>query len=100
MQKGWLSFILGFWLIVSAFIQTMHIPENMIIVGLLITIDGIFMLKKWDGLFLGIFGFWIMLSGFLFELATTWNFLTMGILVTFISFICIFHRRELHRATH
>jgi hypothetical protein len=100
MQKGWLSFILGIWLIISAFIQTMHIPGNMTIVGLLIAIDGFFVLRKWEGSLLGIFGMWLLFCGILFGLVNTLNFLIIGVLVTFFSFLCIYHRHLKYTAIH
>ena len=100
MWKGSLSLILGIWLMISAFFPTMHIPGNMTIVGLLIAIDGLFVLRKWEGSLLGLFGLWLFFCGILFGLVNTLNFLIMGVLVTIISFLCIYHRHLKYTAIH
>jgi len=100
MWKGCLSYILGIWLMISAFFPTMHIPGNITIVGLLIAMDGFFVLKKWEGSLLGIFGLWLFLCGILFGLVTMWNFLIMGLLVTILSLSCIYQRHLKYKAIY
>ena len=81
MWQGWINLVLGVWLIISGLILSLQAPVNMIIVGILVAIFGLWVYKMWQGVANGILGVWIFLSGLFFNLAVTVNFIIVGIVI-------------------
>jgi hypothetical protein len=96
MWQGWISLIIGVWLIISGLISALQGPVNLVLFGLLAAIIGFFFLKGWEGTVSGILGVWLIISGFISGFITAPNFIVMGIVIAILSLIRIFH---LHRGT-
>ena len=94
MWQGWISLLIGVWLIFSGLFSGLQSPFNLVFFGLLILILGFFLLKGWEGIVNGILGIWLIIGGFFSGFITAQNFVVVGILISTISIIRIFH---LHR---
>jgi hypothetical protein len=91
MWQGWISLIIGVWLILSGLSSGLQGPFNMVLFGLLAVLVGFFLLRGWEGVFTGIFGIWLIISGFISGFVTAQNFIVIGILISIISIIKIYH---------
>ena len=94
MWQGWISLIIGLWLITSGLITTFQGPTNMVIVGVLSIYTGFFLVRKWEGIVIGILGTWILICGFIAGFITTHNLIFTGIVISLISLITIFHKHK------
>jgi hypothetical protein len=86
MWQGWITLVLGMWLLFSLFISSLQTPLNLIIIGILAAVSGFWSSKNWQGWVNGILGLWILLSGSVFNLAFSWNFIISGILLILLGF--------------
>lgn len=96
MWHGWLNLLLGLWLIISGLIITLQGPANMFIVGVLVIYTGFFLVKKWEGVAIGILGIWVLICVYITGFITTHNLLFTGIVISLISMINIFHVYKQH----
>jgi hypothetical protein len=94
MWQGWLSFIIGIWLIISGMSTGLSSPFNIIIMGIAAAILGLFYLRAWEGMTISIIGLWLILCGVGLGLVTSANFILSGILISIFSLIKLDH---LHR---
>jgi len=97
MWYAWISFLLGAWLIISGLITSFHGPANMFIVGVLVLYTGFFLVRKREGVALGILGIWILICSFITGFISTHNLLFTGIVISLISIISIFHAHKQHK---
>jgi len=91
MWQGWVSLIIGMWLILSGLFSGLQVPFNMVFFGILAVIVGFFLLRGWEGVFTGAFGIWLIISGFISGFITAQNFVVIGILISIISLFKILH---------
>jgi len=79
MWQGWISFILGIWLIISGLIPALQYPINLVFIGVLSVIFGFWGIKLWSEVMNAILGIWIIASAFVYNMIIPQNFLVIGI---------------------
>jgi hypothetical protein len=79
MWQGWISFLLGIWLIISGLTPVLQYPINLILVGVLSIIFGFWGIKSWSEAINAILGIWIVVSALAYNMIISQNFLVIGI---------------------
>jgi len=96
MFHGWITGVLGIWLIVASFIVTggeINNLANDLIVGLIVAVAGLsaFITRRvWLGLVTGILAIWLIFSAFLFfnnQFLYARNNLIVGVITTILGFL-------------
>jgi hypothetical protein len=88
MWQGWISFLVGAWLIISAFAISLQGSLNMIIAGAIALIVGFIGGKAWQEIINGLLGLWILVCGiFIASLTVSQaNYLIVGIVMAILGF--------------
>ncbi|OPX32954.1 hypothetical protein B1H10_06720 [candidate division KSB1 bacterium 4484_188] len=94
MWQGFINFVLGLWLVISGIIVYLQISTNLIVVGILAAIFGLWGSKNWKGWVIGTLGVWIFLSGIVFRLLSSWNFIISGIVIGILGLWCALARNH------
>jgi hypothetical protein len=104
MCNSWMKLLMGLWLIFSGFVSPLRTPENMIIVGFILTICCFRSYALWQAFITGILGIWLFMSGitYLFvhtHLVIPVNFLIVGISIIILGIACFIHYSKEHTPT-
>ena len=81
MWQGWISLILGLWLILSGLISSLQHPINLFITGVLAAVFGFWAYRHWQCIVNGVLGLWLILSGFITTLIHPLNFIIVGLVM-------------------
>ncbi len=75
MWQGWISQILGLWLILSGLISSLQHP----VTGILTAVFGFWAYRHWQCIVNGILGLWLILSCIITTLIHPLNFIIVGL---------------------
>lgn len=81
MWQGWISLVLGAWLLLSAFIPSLQTTGNLVLVGILSMVFGFWTYRDWRGDTIGVLGLWAFLSGVWFNFVSPLNFIVVGLII-------------------
>ncbi len=85
MWQAIIALLVGFWAIFSGFYETLIVPSNFIISGIVLAVFGFFNFRTWQGYINGFAGVWFFISGFIPQLQTPQNLFIVGIIVAAVS---------------
>lgn len=88
MWQGWVTGVIGIWLIVSGIVGAgLHAQWNYIIPGVVMAVFGFWMFKVWQSIVAGVLGLWMIVSGIvLTNLMNPLNMIIVGIVTAGLSF--------------
>ncbi len=95
MWQGWITFLTGVWLTVSALVTKFQTRENLIIAGIVVLLFGFSAGKYWAGIMIGMLGLWTLGSGLTTYLNLPINYLTTGFSIFIVSLICATYNARL-----
>lgn len=85
MWNAWINFILGIWLIVSAFIGSLHTTIHYIVVGVIVVLLSLLKVKSWPMVLTLILGILVIITAFF--PTTTWTSVVFGVLIAIFALI-------------
>ena len=87
MWQGWISGIIGLWLIVSGIIgKGLEAQWNYLIAGIVLAVLGAWTYKHWQSILTGLGGIWLIISGLVASLMAPVNLIIVGLIVAVLGF--------------